>query len=383
MREHSCFHTISLLSGGAWFVVNTVSKERTMAGSDVCIDLVKRSPVLEALQDDPLDQRALERRVASSQSTSYRIIGWLTELGIIEKPHRKFTLTPAGEQIAETTVTLKTDVQRVLCCDAIDSDLLSRLIRCSPVLEAVRGESLDRREIEARLDISNSTSHRHTRSLDDLGLIEKSHGRFNLTELGEAVADVVTTFERDVATTLRLAPLLEAVCDTTSLCSIAAFADATVTTAECGDSYSHLQRFIILAEETNTVRGLDIDCIAPFYIDELTQRVLDGMEIEAIDFPDVLEETIDNYPYVCAKVCANGDFTPWLHDELPFGLAIFDDCVGIGVRDPSGRQLQMFVDTDAPAVREWAEAVYDSYKDEAIRLDRFTKKGLREAMATV
>ena len=354
-----------------------------MTESDLCIDLVKRSPILEALQDGALDQQTLERRVPFSQSTTYRVIGWLTELGVIEKPRRKFTLTSAGEQVMETVSTFKTDVQMVLGCDASDSDLLSRLIRCSPVLEAVRKESLDRREIEAQLDISNSTSHRYTRSLGDLGLIEKSHGRFDLTELGEPVADVVATFERDVAATLRLAPLLEAVCDTTPPCPITAFTDATVTTAERGDSYSHVNRFITLVTETNTLCGLDIDCIAPFYIDELTQRVLAGMEIEAIDFPDVLEETMDNYPYVCAKVCVNGGFTPWLHVDLPFGLAIFDNRVGIGVRDPSGRRLQIFVDTDSPAVREWAEAVYDSYKDEAIRLERFTKKELREAMATV
>jgi predicted transcriptional regulator len=354
-----------------------------MAESDVCIDLVKRSPVLAALQDGPLDQRTLERRVASSQSTSYRVSGWLTELGVIEKPRWKFMLTPAGEEVTETVVTFKTNVRRILRCDTGDSDLLSTLIRCSPVLEVVREEPLDRREIEVQLGISNSTSHRHTRSLGELGLIEKSTGRFKLTEPGTAVADVVATFERDVAATLRLAPLLEAACDTIPSCPIAAFADATVTTAERGDSYSHVKQFITLVTETNTLCGLDIDCIAPFYIDELTQRVLDGMEIEAIDFPDVLEDTMDNYPYVCAKVCVNGDFTPWLHDDLPFGLAIFDDRVGIGVRDPSGRRLQMFVDTDSPAVREWANAVYDSYKDEAIRLERFTKKGLREAMATV
>lgn len=354
-----------------------------MAESDVYIDLVTRSPVLEALQDDPLDQRALERRVASSQSTSYRVSGWLTELGVIEKPRRRFMLTPTGEQVTETVVTFKTDVRTILRCDSNDLDLFSRLIRCSPVLEAIREEPLDRREVEAQLGISNSTSHRYTRSLGDLGLIEKSHGRFDLTELGEAVADVVATFERDVATTLRLAPLLEAVRNTTPSCSIAAFTDATVTTAERGDSYSHVKRFITLVTETNTLRGLDIDCIAPFYIDELTQRVLNGMEIEAIDFPDTLEETMDHYPYVCAKVCVNGDFTPWLHNDLPFGLAIFDNRVGIGVRDPGGRRLQLFVDTDSPAARKWANAVYDAYKDEAIRLERFTKKGLREAMATV
>lgn len=130
-------------------------------------------------------------------------------------------------------------------------------------------------------------------------------------------------------------------------------------------------------------RGFDTASVAPTYMDEFHHRILDGMETEIIDSPEVAEDIMDNYPEKCVQVCVSEYFTHWLHDNLPFGLVIFDDRIGIGVRDADSRMPQAFVDTDSPVAREWAEAVYESYKEESIRLERFTKKGLREAMATV
>ena len=65
---------------------------------------------------------------------------------------------------------------------------------------------------------------------------------------------------------------------------------------------------------------------------------------------------------------------------MPFGLALFDDRTAIDVRDPETRALRALVDTDSPAVREWAEAVYEAYRRESAPLESFTKKGLREAL---
>lgn len=41
----------------------------------------------------------------------------------------------------------------------------------------------------------------------------------------------------------------------------------------------------------------------------------------------------------------------------------------------------MFVDTDSTTARKWAETVYESYRSEAVPLEAFTKRGLREALA--
>lgn len=65
----------------------------------------------------------------------------------------------------------------------------------------------------------------------------------------------------------------------------------------------------------------------------------------------------------------------------PFGLAIFDDRIGIAVREFDTGVLRAFVDTDDPVARKWADAVYARLTAESVLLEDFTKKGLRKAVA--
>lgn len=46
-----------------------------------------------------------------------------------------------------------------------------------------------------------------------------------------------------------------------------------------------MTRFVSLLEETETLRGLDTFSIAPGYVAEFQQRILDGVETEVVDFP--------------------------------------------------------------------------------------------------
>lgn len=262
-----------------------------------------------------------------------------------------------------------------------DPDGFLELLRRAPMLEALRDRPLDRRELEARLGISRATSHRFTRWLGDRGLIERIDGEFQLTELGRTVTAAVTGFKTDVATAVHLAPVLEALSGSENPVPLAAFGDAVITTPDSGDPYAPMTRYLSLVGRTTTLRGFDTWAIAPTYMGEIQEHILDGMETELIDPRPIVEDGLDNYPERCVEVCVSGNLTIRLHDSLPFGLAIFDDRVGIAVRDPETGALRAFVDTDSPAAREWAEAVYAGYEAESVHLETFTKKGLREALA--
>lgn len=261
-----------------------------------------------------------------------------------------------------------------------DPDLLIDLIRRSPLLEELQQDTLDRDELQGRLDVSRATCHRHTRTLDELGVIERVDGRFQLTEAGRLLTDALTTFKRDARSALQLAPTLDAVGGAPIEIDAEAFAGATVTSAERGDPYSPVARFVALVQETETLRGLDVDAIAPLYMDEIQRRIVDGMNTEDITHPGAVKDSLDGYPDKCMEACASGYLTVRLHDDLPFGLAIFDDRVGIGVCERDTRNLRVFVDTDSSAVREWAEAVYEVYESEAILLEEYTQQGFREAL---
>lgn len=261
-----------------------------------------------------------------------------------------------------------------------DLDLLIDLLRRSPLLEELRGESLDRAGLQDRLNVSKSTSHRHTRLLDELGVIEKTDGEFRLTESGAILTDAMVRFKREASSSLQLAPVLEAIQNAPVDIDSDAFAGATVTSAEQGDPYSPVARFVALVRETETLRGFDMDAIAPLYMDEIQQRIVDGMETEDIGRPEVTKNALEGYPEKCVDACASGHLTVQLHDDLPFALALFDHRVGVGVCERDSRQLRVFVDTDSPEVREWAEAVYETYESQAIPLEEFTQQCFQETM---
>ena len=263
-----------------------------------------------------------------------------------------------------------------------DLDVLIDLIRRSPLLEELRGNEYDRRELQDRLAISRATSHRHTKLLDELGAIEKVNGQFRLTESGVLLADASERFKRDARTALQLAPVLEAVRDAPVPIDNEAFADAIVTGAEHGDPHTPLVRFLALVRQTGTLYALDLDVIGPVRLDEIKERIVDGMETELIGLPEVARDVIENYPENCIEACASGNLTVKLVDELPFALTIFDDRVGLGVTEPGTRILRVFVDTDAPAVREWAWNVFEAYDSEAIEMEGFGPGGLRQVMET-
>ena len=263
-----------------------------------------------------------------------------------------------------------------------DLDVLIDLLRRSPLLEELKGEVCDHRELQDRLEISRATSHRHTKLLTELGVIEKVDGQFRLTESGTLLAASCTKFKREANTALQLAPLLDAVADAPVPIDNEAFADATVTGAEHGDPHTPFLRFLALVRETETLHALDLDLIGPVRLDDIKERIVSGMETELIGLPEVARDVIENYPENCIEACASGYLTVKLVDDLPFALTIFDDWVGIGVCEPVTRNLRVFVDTDAPAVREWAWEVFEVYDAEAIEMEGFGPGGLRQVMET-
>lgn len=254
------------------------------------------------------------------------------------------------------------------------------LFRRASVLDALRDGPLERTELEDQLGISRATSHRLTRWLGDRGLLERTDRGFQLTSLGRAVAATVARFKVEVTIAFQLAPVLDPMADIGRPLPLDAFTDATVTTPDSGDPHGPMLRYVSLIRRTTELRGFDTWAIAPTYMGEIQDQIVEGMETALIDPVSVVEDVMDNYPERCVEVCVSGHLTIRLHDSLPFGLALFDDRIGIAVRDPETNALGAFIDTDSPVAREWAEAVYGVYEAESVLLKNFTRKGLRDAI---
>jgi len=349
-----------------------------LAEPDLFVELVKRAPVLETLQDGPLDREALERRLDVSTATSYRRTGWLTKRGLIEERDGAFALTALGEEVDGQVTDLRDALEGDPDGPGSTPERLSELLGHGPMLAALREAPLDRWDLQERLEVSRSTCHRHTRALEEAGLVERPGTEYELTSSGEVVADAVSAFATHVRTALTLGPVLDRIHGTAPAFDVGIFADATVTTADPRNSSRPVARAIALFRETETFRGVRTATIAPMYLED--ERVLDGLPTEVIEPPEVAEEIMEEYPERCVEVCVSEYFTHWLHEDLPFGLVIYDDRVGIGLEGADG--VTTFVDTDAPAAREWEEAVFESLRQDAVLLEDYTKQGLKETLAT-
>lgn len=258
--------------------------------------------------------------------------------------------------------------------DRIDPDRLSDIVRHGPVLEALRAGPLDRREIEECLDVSRATSHRLTKWLGEQEFVEKIDGRFELTGRGEAVADEVLRFEANVSTVHRMGPLLDVICPHHTEFAIEPMIEATVTVAEPAVPDRPVERFISLVSESETFRGFNTAHLAPLMIGEFYQRVFDGTEAELIYTPQIAEKLIETYPTRVTEAVDRGQLTLRTREKLPYGLAIFDERVGLGGYDDDTGLMQVFVDTDSPIAREWAERVYASIKADSTPLDSRMKQ---------
>jgi predicted transcriptional regulator len=246
--------------------------------------------------------------------------------------------------------------------ERVDTDLLGDIVRHGPVLEALRERPMDRREIEARLDVSRATSHRFTQWLDERGFVEKVESRFRLTGRGEAVADEVLRFEANVRTVHRLGPLLDLICADHQEFVVEPFVGARVTHAEPDDPYRPIQRFVALLGESERFRGFNTTHMAPFVLGEFHRQIFEETDAEIVYLPQVAETLFETYPDRAREAVEDGHLTLRTREELPYGLAIFDERVGIGGYDEETGLMQVFVDTDAPIAREWAERIYASIR---------------------
>jgi predicted transcriptional regulator len=253
------------------------------------------------------------------------------------------------------------------------SEELVELARRASALAVLRDGALDRRELQERLGVSRPTVHRFTRSFEDQGLIERSSGELSLTPMGEVIAAAVTEFQRTVETAQRVEPVFEMVFDDDPAFVREAFGDATVTTAEPGDPYNGVRRFMSLVESSERLRGVDPTAINPLHLDGLHARIVAGMETDAIFLPDVVESLLRSNPDRAREAFESGNLTLRVHDDLPFGITLCDDRIGIGLYDDETGLLRTYIDTASPTAREWAEDVYADYRNEATLLSEHSE----------
>lgn len=246
-----------------------------------------------------------------------------------------------------------------------NDELPSECVKRAAALRTLRADPMTRAELVTALDVSRTTIHRTVQSLDERGLLVQDDGKLALSVLGATVADEVATYRRRINAADHLHPFLDTIDELPAGLDVGLFADALVTEMSPTNPYAPVGRFMTLLRDSGSLSGFDTTTVAPVFVEEIRNQILGGMETEVIYLQAIVDDITSTYPDATVAAMDSGQLTLWTHEELPFGLAIFDDRLGLGGYDPDSGLLRAFVDTDDPDARRWGLDLFERYRETA------------------
>ena len=278
------------------------------------------------------------------------------------------TITDGGieslEQVADGTgAPVESGAMNRQGAHSVDRDMLLEVVRRAPILQTLRGRSARASEIVEAVDLSRSTVHRATDSLEEYGILERVDEAYRLTNLGRLLFEEVNRFEKQTSTALALAPFLNTITLDGDGFPIEYFVDATITRRKPRQPHTTIHRIIKLIEQSDRLQMLST-VISPVYVDVGYREMMNGMEIEAIFEPAVLDLMLSEYPEKAQQTIATGNFRVYAQTGVPFELFIFDSKMGMAAHDENGNAEVLIECKDAAAVR-WAESLYEKHRSQA------------------
>ena len=241
------------------------------------------------------------------------------------------------------------------------------------VLGFLSERGYDRADLQSLTGAHASTIGRVLGDFEERRWIERTGPTYELTPLGEYVAERFEELRGAMEVENKLRDVWEWLPREMEGFSAELFADAVVAYPEPGYPYEPVDRVVQLVEESDSVAALGATVFKSVANEAFCRAALDGTEVEVVFSPDVLAATVAWNPDRFEEVAATGHSTILVHDDLPdrerCGIDIFDDRVGICCHDTETRALRAWVDTDAPEARAWARSVFERYRDEARPVD--------------
>ncbi|WP_306057044.1 helix-turn-helix transcriptional regulator [Natronococcus wangiae] len=237
------------------------------------------------------------------------------------------------------------------------------------VLDALAGGRCDRDDLRSLTGASSPTMGRVLSAFEERRWIERRGPSYELTPLGEYVAERFAGLRGALETEQRLREVWRWLPREMEGFSIELFADAVIAYPGPGYPYEPVERVIDLVEASEWMCGFGATVFKSIANEAICLEVIDGMEFEYVYPPEVLAATVAWDREMVERAAQQDHCTVWVHDELPdkkrCGFGIFEDRVGICCHDADSRALRAWIDTDAPEAREWALSVFEQYRDEA------------------
>lgn len=246
-----------------------------------------------------------------------------------------------------------------------DIEFLARSDHRVNALGALSVGPQKRADLRVATGASNATVGRILSEFESRTWVHRDEHQYELTSLGEFIADgffdLVERFETEhsIRGVWRWFP-------TELGFTLEMFSGATVTRPNEGNPYSSNSRYIELVEASTTLREMGRVPLKPENVKAVLEQSVAGTEVELVFDEESLLYMLAVEPELANKALASGHLVLLIHDDLPGGLAIFDDCVGTCCRDYETGLSRAIIDTDTTEAREHAWALYDVYRQDAI-----------------
>lgn len=223
------------------------------------------------------------------------------------------------------------------------------------VLGAICAQPRTRGEIRELADASRVTVGRIIADLEERGWVERVGRRYEATAAGRYVAFEFDRLVENLEAFESLPPVVEWVPGDEPSFDLSRLAGAEVVTAEEGDIIAPMRQALGLIEDADRVRAV-ANGAAKEFVRAMRAAVQAGARHTLVVPPGTLD-ALSSEPGLRAGVMAGleaGLRLLVVDADLPV-LQIADDTVALCSRDH-----QAMVETDDPAVYEWAEGYFES-----------------------
>lgn len=102
--------------------------------------------------------------------------------------------------------------------------------------------------------------------------------------------------------------------------------------------------------------------------DVLYRQIDDGVDVTSIDRPNCHTYFLPTYSERSSELLQQDTFTVLEHDELPlYGTGPVGERVVVSCYEQDSGTVHAVIDTDVPAIRGWAQSVYEHYRSDVGR----------------
>ncbi len=251
------------------------------------------------------------------------------------------------------------------------------------VLDTLAAGPNERDALRSATGASSPTMSRILTDFENRNWVEREGRRYQLTGLGEFVADRLEEFVDAMTIEHQLRDVWRWLPHELDGFSVDLFTDVTVTHPNAGHPDTSTKRRLELITETSTWRGVGVAMLGLRTLETSFDRFLDQHDefyCEYIYPPEVFDELLSWGDTETIMEAADSDsYTVLLHEDLPmedrYEISLFDDRVTICCYDHEKGGLQALIETTSSDMRTWAESYYEQFRTEAQPLREASERG--------